>query len=224
MLKKNIVHVASLLGDDTRAAIMVNLMDGKAFTASELARSANVSAQTASNHLKKLTNAHLIICEPAGRHRYYKLASVEVAEVLESLGLLGSPCNKKVRCNSYDKDICYARTCYDHLAGELGVELTKALVHAHFLILQDRNYLVSERGERFFCSLGIDLVALKKQKRQFAKACLDCTEREYHLAGALGSAILAYLIQNRLVLKSKTKLRVLVITQQGREWLRKLKN
>lgn len=216
-----IAKIASLIADETRATILMTLMAGKAFTAGELAFFSHVSAQTASNHLKKLMQAKLITCEASGRNRFYKLASHQVAEVLESLGLLLDvnsqipPGHKKL-----DKAICQARTCYDHLAGELGVKLTKGLLENNFIILSDGIFVVTSRGENFFSNLNIDIKNLKKQKRQFAKACLDFTEREYHLAGSLGAAVLDYMVLNRLVIKSNNKPRVIIITEKGRQWLR----
>lgn len=221
MVNNDIAKIASLIGDETRAAILMTLMAGKAFTAGELAILSNVSAQTASNHLKKLQQARLIICEAAGRHRFYKLASHEVANVLESLGLLISadiqipPGHEKL-----DKDICYARTCYDHLAGELGVKITKGLLENNFISLSDGILIVTDKGYAFFKSLSINLECLKKQKRQFAKACLDFSEREYHLAGSLGAVLLNFMVSNRLVIKSNEKQRVIILTEKGKQWLR----
>lgn len=221
MIQKDIAKIASLIGDKTRASILIALMEGGALTAGELAIRANISPQTASNHLSKLLRANLVICESTGRHRYYKLSSHLVAQALESLSLVsGHDKRRPPRHHTIDKDICFARTCYDHLAGELGVKLKNALIDKAYIKLDDEKFIVTKTGKPFFNKLGIDVDKLSKQRRHFAKACLDWTEREHHIAGSLGHALLDYFLQNRLVIRSKHKPRVIALTTKGKFWFR----
>ena len=221
-----IAKIASLIGDKTRAAMLMALMEGKALTAGEIALRANISPQTASNHLKKLTEAKLIEQIPTPtRYRYYKITSPLVAKALESLSLL-TPTSavRPPRHEKLDKDICFARTCYDHLAGELGVKLAKGLLKKNYLRLNNEEFTLTDRGKLFFQELRIDGDELMKVRRQFAKPCLDWTEREYHLAGSLGKAILDYFIQHRLLIRSTKKARVVILTSKGKQWLQEKLN
>ncbi|MGQ3890273.1 ArsR/SmtB family transcription factor [Legionella sp. CNM-1927-20] len=221
-LEEHIAKVASLIGDRTRSAILIALMEGKAFTAGELALRANISAQTASNHLKKLLEAELItLIKTSTRYRYFRLSSPFIAQSLEALSLLPNPNNQDLPHRKYiDYKICFARTCYDHLAGILGVKITKALQAKTFIKAIDDKFVVTKQGERFFKNLGIDCKKLRELKRQFAKPCLDWTEREYHLRGSLGHAFLDYLLNNRLLIRSANRSRVLILTEKGRQWLK----
>ncbi len=217
-----IAKSAKLIGDNTRAAILVALMEGKALTAGELAMRANISPQTASNHLQKLMNAKLIVyVKSPSRYRYYKIASPLVAMALETLSVLSETPKKFITPQrNIDKDLFFARTCYDHLAGELGVKITNGLLNKNMLEHDNEQFLVTEKGNNLFKSLNINCDELKKLKRQFAKPCLDWTERQYHLAGSLGHALLNYFMQNRLIIPSKTKPRVVYLTTKGQLWLR----
>lgn len=220
--EEDLSKIASLVGDKVRAAILVALMEGKALTAGELALSANASAQTTSNHLKKLINAELVQCEPTGRHRYYRLASSRVATAVEAIGILaGSPKKRRPpRHGALDKEICFARSCYDHLAGALAIQIKTYMLERNILSQKENTFVVSEKGKLFFAQkMGIDTDALKIQRRLFAKPCLDWTERECHGAGSLGTAILEYFISNRLVIRSKSKHRVLNLTEKGKRWI-----
>ncbi|MEM1243365.1 MAG: winged helix-turn-helix domain-containing protein [Pseudomonadota bacterium] len=214
-------NIANLIGDTTRAKILTTMMDGRAFTAGELAMIANVSPQTASNHLSKLRQAKLILCETGGRHRYYKLASHRVAKVLESLSILtDSPKLSLPNHNKLPREISLARTCYDHLAGRLGVAITAALQSKQYIKLIEKNFIITTKGKQFFAELDIDVTVLTNLRRSFARPCLDWTERKYHLAGSLGKAILDYFLNHRLVMRSTSKPRVIVITTKGKKWLK----
>jgi DNA-binding transcriptional ArsR family regulator len=222
-LNADIAKIANLIGDKTRASMLVALMEGKALTAGELALRANISPQTASNHLKKLLEADLIIhVKTPTRYRYYKIASSQVAAALESLSLLTNNPQKPPRHERLDKEICFARTCYDHLAGELGVKVTQRLLTLGFLTQDQEAFSITAVGRAFFAKLGIDTEQLQNQRRQFAKPCLDWTEREYHLAGSLGQALLNYFLEQRWVIRSKTKSRVIILTVDGQRSLKKL--
>ncbi|MFD2590342.1 ArsR/SmtB family transcription factor [Aquimarina hainanensis] len=137
--------IASLLGDKVRAVMLWNMLDGRAFTASELAICASVSSQSASNHLNKLVTAKLLVVEKQGRHRYYRYASEEVARVVETMGSLITISEKDRSIPvTTPKDLTFARTCYDHLAGKLGVQVTKALVDNHILVLEEKVHIKHE--------------------------------------------------------------------------------
>ncbi|HET7628026.1 MAG TPA: metalloregulator ArsR/SmtB family transcription factor [Bacillales bacterium] len=183
----NLAEAASLFADPSRGAMLTALLDGRFHTASELAYMAGIKQQTASYHLAKLAGGGLIKTEQHGRHRYYTLASPEVAEVLETvLSIAKPPEIRSLRQSSQMKALKSGRTCYDHLAGELGVTVTEAMQQAGFIVLAEKEWQVTEKGERFFAEFGLNLQALRKKRRTFARACLDWSERKHHLAGALG--------------------------------------
>ncbi|MGH8879204.1 MAG: helix-turn-helix domain-containing protein, partial [Stackebrandtia sp.] len=187
--------VARLIGEPARAAMLDALLAGKALAAGELARIAGVTAPTASQHLSRMTSAGLIEAVAAGRHRYYRLASVEVAHVLESLALLAPrrPVTS-LRQSRHNAALLTARTCYDHLAGRVGVGIYKSLVDAGSLTAAPAGLDVTESGHERLRDLGIDVAAARSRRRHFARSCLDFTERREHLAGALGAAICARLL------------------------------
>lgn len=186
----NIASVTALLGDPARANMLTALMDGRALTVSELAGAAGVSLSTASGHLSKLDAANLLVAEKQGRHRYFRLSGPDVAQVLEALmGLAQRTGAVRVRTGPKDQALRSARVCYDHLAGERGVEMLDA-ARAQGLIIGDEDMLLTTEGQDFFESLGVDLVGLKKGKRPLCRSCLDWSERRNHLGGALGAALL----------------------------------
>jgi DNA-binding transcriptional ArsR family regulator len=221
-LDEEIAKIASLIGDKTRSAILIALMEGRALTAGELALRANISPQTASNHLKKLMDAKLIeLIKTPTRYRYYKISSPLVAKAIESLSLLLPDKKRPPRHEKLDHEICFARTCYDHLAGTLGVKITNSLIKKDFIKMKDEEFILTEHGKVFFKEIDINYEKLISLKRQFAKPCLDWTEREYHLAGSLGKFFLEYLLNNRLLIRSKNKARVILLTEKGRMWINK---
>lgn len=216
----HIAKISNLIGDKTRAAMLVSLMEGRALTSGELARVSNISPQTASNHLKKLMEANLVVCLPSGRHRYYNLTSPDVARALEALSILSEPPKKCPHQRKLNKDICFARTCYDHLAGELGVRVTKALLAKNIISEKENAFHITKKGQFFFSELNIDIGTLAKQNRKLTRPCLDWTERRHHLAGCLGAAILNYFLEQRLVIRVKNKPRVIMLTTKGNFWLK----
>lgn len=190
-----IASVAALLGDPARANILTALMDGRALTVSELAEAAGVTIQTASGHLSKLDAARLLTGEKQGRHRYFRLSGPDVAQVLEALmGLAQRTGATRVRTGPKDAALRTARVCYDHLAGERGVELLNGARRQGFIAGREELAL-TDRGRRFFAEFGIDLATLERGRRPVCRACLDWSERRSHLGGALGAALLSRLVE-----------------------------
>jgi DNA-binding transcriptional ArsR family regulator len=186
-----IAEIAALVGDTARANMLSALMGGQALTASELAWHAGVTAPTVSGHLAKLTAAGLLALQRQGRHRYYRLASPLVGQMLEGIMAVVSvqgPPRHRPR-SPIDEALRTARTCYDHLAGRLGVALTDALAAKRYISLSDDGGTTTSRGERFFAAFGIDLAHAARQRRCFCKLCLDWSERRPHIAGALGAKL-----------------------------------
>jgi DNA-binding transcriptional ArsR family regulator len=185
-----IAEIGALIGDPARANILTALMDGRALTASELAYQARVSPQTTSSHLARLLEGGLIALEKQGRHRYYRLAKPAVAELLETMMGLAQADPPRHRPKAKGDDaIRKARTCYDHVAGRLGVALAKQLTKRGQVILSERETRVTKAGERFLGELGIDLEPLKEQRRPLVRSCLDWSERQPHVAGGVGAAL-----------------------------------
>ncbi|KHJ54179.1 ArsR family transcriptional regulator [Aureimonas altamirensis] len=192
-----IAEVGALIGDAARANILSALMGGQALTAGELARHAGVTAQTTSGHLAKLADAELIAMEKQGRHRYYRLATPEVAHAIHALMTIAASGPKRHHpIGPRDEALRTARTCYDHLAGKLALALADALCERGHLTLADGVGIVSAEGERFFAGFGIDLTALNgTSKRPLCRTCLDWSERRPHIAGKLGAALLDRLLE-----------------------------
>ena len=191
-----IATVAELMGDPGRSSILLTLIDGSSRPAGELAILAGLSAQSASGHLSKLVDGGLLTVQGIGRHRYYKLASADIAHALESLGAIATVPARKHAPQSPEKLALYtARTCYDHLAGRIAVELAKVLMDAGTLTLSgDKEYILGKKGATLFVGLGIDVAELSTTRRCFARQCIDWTERKPHLAGALGAALCSRLL------------------------------
>jgi DNA-binding transcriptional ArsR family regulator len=213
-------EVAALMGDPARANILAALMDGRAQTAKELAFVAGVSAPTTSGHLAKLVAGHLLSVEVQGRHRYYRLADPLVAAALEGVMALAAQGPKRHRPHGpADDALRHARTCYDHLAGQVGVGLLTVLLGRGHLAPGPRDYRVTASGQALFAELGIDLAAVEAQRRSFARPCLDWSERRPHLAGALGAALTDRFFEKGYIAR-KADTRAVTITAAGRRMLR----
>lgn len=186
--------VASLIAESTRSAVLWMLSDGRSLAAGELARLANVSPATMSEHLSKLVNGDLVRVERCGRHAYYRISGPEVVRVLERLATLDAR-SAPDHARPADTAIRLARTCYDHLAGSAGVAITNALVKRRYLVETESGYDVSKNGEDWFAVLGVSVpdarLRATETRRQFARACLDWSERRHHLAGELGARLCA---------------------------------
>ncbi|MFD6922192.1 ArsR/SmtB family transcription factor [Streptomyces sp. NPDC059944] len=182
--------LAGLLADETRAAFLLALLDGRAWTAGELARRAGVAPSTASEHLGKLVAGGLLTEERQGRHRYVRLADARVAQLVEDLAAHAGPRPaerpRTLRDSSAGSAMARGRTCYDHLAGRLGIALTDALT-GRGLLRQDTGFALTDAGLRWFDGAGISLE--RAGRRPLARACLDWTERRPHLAGTAGAAL-----------------------------------
>lgn len=191
----NIVGIAALIGDHARADVLSALLADRAMTPTELAAIAGVTKQTISAHLTKLLCAGLIAVERQGRHRYFRLADDDVAELLESLmGVAYRTGAHRLVPSPRDPALRKARICYDHLAGELGVRIFEALLRRKVLQQTDDQIELLDAGRVFFGTLEIDVDALAKQRRVLCRACLDWSERRSHLAGGLGAALLTRLL------------------------------
>ena len=254
-------QLASLIGEPARAKILWNLLDGRAFTATELSLLADVSPQSASMHLNKLTQADLLKVDHQGRHRYYALASREVAYAIEALASLlphaaqpagpnGQSTNNLhstsdsihsvtgMFLSTNNGHIKFCRSCYDHLAGKIGVAITDKLIHNRFILPEvglnqsadtknkkvspsrqtSPGYQLTPAGLQWFTQLGIDVAELKTQRRTFTRQCLDWSERRPHLAGSLGAALLTTLLKQGWLRKTRNS-RALLVTGLGEKQL-----
>ncbi|PVM71269.1 ArsR/SmtB family transcription factor [Caulobacter radicis] len=218
----NIASPAALIGDPVRAAMLQALQDGRAQPAGALAWAAGVTAQAASNHLSKLVDGGLLSVEREGRHRYYRLASAEVAHAIEALSAIAAPVRSlEVPRSPKARALRDARCCYGHLAGRLGVKVADALVARDLLTpTDDKLYEVTDEGRAWFAELGIDVAALASP-RGVARRCLDWTERRHHLAGPLGVKLLAAMSE-RGWLTLEAKGRAVRLTEEGAAALRDL--
>ena len=212
-------EVANLIGDVSRANILAALMDGRALTALELSLAAGVTAQTASSHLAKLLGGNLLVVEKQGRHRYYRLASAQVARTLEAVMALTIEAPPRHRAKSrLDDELRAARMCYDHVAGRIGVGIADALIGLGHVVLEGDAGEVTESGRGFFSDLGVDLTTPVKSRRVFCRSCLDWSERRPHIAGRVGAEIASFCFDRKWLARNSAS-RALTITGQGRKML-----
>lgn len=192
----SIARIAALIGDHARADVLTALMADRALTATELAEVAGVTKQTISAHLAKLLDAGLVAVEAQGRHRYFRLADHDVAQLLESLmGVAFRTGAVRTRSSPREPALRKARVCYDHLAGEMGVAACDALLARQVFRKDEDGFQLTPAGRAWFADLGIDTDAAAKQKRALCRPCLDWGERRHHLGGALGTALLNRLFE-----------------------------
>lgn len=212
----DIARVATLVGDPARANMLSALMGGVALTASELAQEGGVGLPTASSHLGKLMDGGLLSVTGQGRHRYYRLASTNVAGMIEAIsGVAQAVGLKRTRTGPKDSAMRHARVCYDHLAGEQGVALFDSL-QAHGIIEPDGAALrLGGQSAGFFEAVGIDISGLQSKRRPMCRACLDWSERRTHLAGTLGAAILDTIIEKKWARRDAAS-RALLFTPPGK--------
>lgn len=220
-----LARLAALLADETRARFCVALLDGRAWTAGELARSAGVSAATASSHLDKLTHGGLLAEQRVGRHRYVRLAGPRLAQLLEEMlaHTEPPPPPRTLRASSVSSAMARARTCYDHLAGRLGVAVTDGLLDKG-LVQGSTGFAVTGAGMEWFRrELGVDLASggRRRSRRAVARVCIDMTERRPHLAGLAGAELCAHALDSGWCERIGTA-RALRVTGRGRDALRDL--
>ena len=216
MQGSRISSLGRALADPTRAAAVAALLSGTAHTSGELARACGVAASTMSGHLSKLIDAGLVEVEPSGRHRHYRIASREVADLIERLDSIDLPETEPPKRPSPGMGLSYARSCYDHLAGQLGVELHNVFIDREWVVVEDRSPTLTADGARFLSDdLGLDVEALRELRRPLLRIDLDWTERRDHLAGSMPAALMTYMLDNRWLTRRQDK-RVLTVTETGR--------
>jgi DNA-binding transcriptional ArsR family regulator len=218
----DVAAAAALIGDPTRAAFLLTLGEDEPLPASELARRAGVPASTASGQLAKLVEGGLVKVDRDGRHRYFRLADASVAQAVEALAVIAPPRPvRSLRDAETGAALQLARTCYDHLAGRLGVALADALQSRGYVRFENGTGLITESGQRFLGAFGLDLAPqadLKSNGRALCRACLDGTERRPHLAGCLGAALCAHCFDLGWI-ERKDGSRAVAITRAGQSGL-----
>jgi DNA-binding transcriptional ArsR family regulator len=235
MTTSTFAEIAALVGDPARANMLAALMDGRALTATELAGAASVQPQTASGHLARMTGAGLLAVERQGRHRYHRLASPAVAQMLESIMAVsaalrsdtgrsdyGQPASRRVTVGPRDAAMRQARTCYDHLAGEIAVAIADRMVERGHIELSPDGGALTEAGGGFLRDLGVHLDVSTDRAihrlggRVFCRPCLDWSERRPHLAGVLGALLCRTCLDNGWI-RRRDGTRALSITPTGRQ-------
>ena len=215
----HIPHVAQLLADPARAAIAWTLIDGTTRPAGELAFAANVSPQSASAHLARLVEGGLLACEAQGRHRYFRIASAEAAQLIESMASFGASVAPRrpphpPLARAMPSQFLHARTCYDHLAGDVAVQVLQAMLEARWLVASGHDFKPTRLGRERLAALGVEWSEEAKERRAFARGCVDLTQRRPHLAGRLGAALLDVYVAKKWVLRTPRS-RVVHITPKG---------
>ncbi len=212
----DVAEIAALIGDPARAAILLALLDGRELPASELAFRAGASPQAASAQLAKLAAGGLLLSRRTGRHRFFRLTSSEVAHALEVLAAIARP--RPVVALSQTttlQRLREARSCYDHLAGRLGVAVTDGLLERRAIAPAGGDFALTRRGESFLREVGVAVDTARERRRTFARSCLDWTERRPHLAGSLGAAVLERFLSAGWLARNPHD-RALRITAEGR--------
>jgi DNA-binding transcriptional ArsR family regulator len=223
----NFAEIAALAGDPARAGMLHALLDGRALTATELSHVAGITPQTASGHLARLTKAGLIAVHKQGRHRYHRLASAAVAQMMESImqvAAIANPSRARMFVGPRDVALRAGRTCYDHLAGKLGVALADAMVSAGHVELSDDAGVMTDSGMALLERLGLDVGSIttrngKPTRRVLCRPCLDWSERRPHLAGALGAALCAHCLAKGWIRRIDGT-RAVAVTRKGEQGLR----
>ena len=221
MEENKFVDIAALIGEPARAKMLWNLLDGRAYTASELAMAADISGTSASNHLTKLLGAELLKVEKQGRHRYFSFSNSEIAYAVESLASLSGRSSKNIEKEVTPRGIKYCRSCYDHLAGLVGVKVTEALEKKKAIRKSANSYLITNSGWKLLADLEIDKNEMLGNRRPLTRQCLDWSERKPHLAGQVGALLLRTML-DRTWLKRMKFSRELIITAKGRSEIKTL--
>ena len=226
MITNRIAHIAALVGEPARTAMLLELMDGRALTALELARAGGVSAQTASRHLSQLVQAALLQVEQLGRHRYHRLASAEVAHMLEGIMQIAGQSlpRRAVQSGPRETSMRMARMCYDHIAGRLGLAIAERLQQQGAIVLEGGAGHVTERGHEVLQRWGLalpDPATAPAGRRPWCRPCLDWSERKSHIAGRLGALLCSHSLEQGWLTR-KPSARVLAISPHGAQALRRL--
>lgn len=220
----NIAPIAALLGEPTRAQLLKALVGGKALTPTELTHITGVTKQTISAHLARLCAAKLVTIESRGRYRYFRLAGPDVASMIENLmGLISRDVGAAIKVGPSDAALRAARVCYDHLAGETAVTVYDALEQTNSFQHSAQGMRLTEQGYRLVGELGVNVDALMSLRRPLCRTCLDWSERRYHLAGALGAALLTRFFELGWARRTRNS-RAVIFSADGarrvRDWLR----
>jgi DNA-binding transcriptional ArsR family regulator len=212
-----IARVAAMIADPARSLMLAYLLSGEFASAGELAAAASVKPATASGHLAKLQEADLVVCEARGRHRYYRLADQDVAHALEALALVAErPTHSRMWEHPARSRLRFARCCYGHLAGELGVNLLTALLARQALTATHEGYALTPQGEQWLAGLGM-APTQPSTRRRFAYPCLDWSQRRDHLAGQLADELLAHFVDKGWLRRLEG--RALALTPSGQQAL-----
>ncbi|MEO0494248.1 MAG: helix-turn-helix transcriptional regulator [Actinomycetota bacterium] len=218
MATNHLAVLGAMLADNTRAEILCTLMDGRAHTGGELAGHIGVGPSTVSEHLSKLQERQMVTVEPQGRHRYFRLASPEIAEMLETLGAACHPID--ISPPAAPAALLYARTCYDHLAGELAVQIYDQLLADGRLDHHHGQLVLTPTGEATLSAIGVDIDKARGARRPTVRSCLDWTQRRHHLAGSAAAATLDTFLTQRWITRGP-KPRTVNLTDRGRRAIAK---
>jgi DNA-binding transcriptional ArsR family regulator len=212
-----LAEIGAAVGDPARAAMLTALMDGRALTAGELAYCARVAPPTASDHLRTLCDVGLLTVLKQGRHRYFRLASPRVAQMIEAMGVVAAvEAPPRYRpASRIDAQLRVARMCYDHLAGRLAVDIADALIARERLVLDDEGGALTPDGSRWLAELGVALPELSDARRAFCRPCLDWSERRFHVAGHVGTALARHAIDAGWIRRLRDS-RAVIVTETGR--------
>ena len=210
---RSLTRVAGLIGEAGRIQMLNALLDGRSYTASELAMVAGASPQTASAHLAKLLSGGLIVSERSGRQRLFRLKNADVAAAIEALGALAHS-----TATPPMPELRFARTCYDHLAGVLAIALRDEMLRKDVLRHRGNTFAITMSGERFLRKLDIDAVHLRSLRRSFARKCLDWTERHHHIGGSVGAALLSHFMEMKWLARMRGT-RAVRLTHEGERGL-----
>ncbi|WP_156286027.1 ArsR/SmtB family transcription factor [Oceanivirga salmonicida] len=212
----NIEIISKILSDKSRLQILDLLLNGKSYRISELNELLKIKQHTISYHMKLLIDSNIINYRKYGKYKYFYINNTHIAFIMELLSNY-SPKDKIKNFNDFNlhKDLYYARTCYDHIAGKIGVELTDYFIKNNYISFLDNNFYITKKGENFFkLKFNINMLNLKKYKRKICFNCLDWSERKFHIAGSLGKSILEFFLNNNYLVQSNIS-RALSITDTG---------